>query len=134
MQNLILMDYSHQDEVSIPVGKVILKGDLNIPVKAKGIIIFSHGSGSSRFSTRNRQVAKYLQEKSFGTLLLDLLTPSEDKVYLNRFDIELADCEALRSYRMAGRNACGKELQCRIFRGQHRSRFSIESSFKIPGN
>jgi putative phosphoribosyl transferase len=83
------MDYSHQDEVSIPVGKAILKGDLAIPVKAKGIIIFSHGSGSSRFSPRNRHVAQYLQERSFGTLLLDLLTPAEDKVYLNRFDIDL---------------------------------------------
>ena len=83
------MEYNHQNEVTIPVGKIFLKGNLDIPKKSKGIIIFSHGSGSSRFSTRNRQVAGYLQERGFGTLLLDLLTPGEDKVYLNRFDIDL---------------------------------------------
>ena len=83
------MDTRLYKEVSIPVGKVTLKGDLFIPVKAKAIIIFSHGSGSSRFSKRNQAVAKYLQGKNFGTLLFDLLTEDEDKHYYNRFDIDL---------------------------------------------
>ena len=84
-------------EVSIPAGKVILKGNLNIPERSKGIIIFSHGSGSSRLSPRNRMVAGCLREKGFGTLLLDLLTPEEDMDYNNRFDIDLLTsrlCEA----------------------------------------
>jgi pimeloyl-ACP methyl ester carboxylesterase len=84
-----MADKHFQKEVSIPAGKIIMKGDLFIPAKAKGIILFSHGSGSSRFSKRNRLVAKYLNEKHFGTLLLDLLTEEEDKHYSTRFDIDL---------------------------------------------
>ncbi|MGZ8559070.1 MAG: dienelactone hydrolase family protein [Chitinophagaceae bacterium] len=83
------MDTRFHKEVSIPVGKVILKGELVIPLKAKSIIIFSHGSGSSRLSKRNQMVAKYLHEKNFGTLLFDLLTEEEDQNYYNRFDIDL---------------------------------------------
>ncbi|HET9431319.1 MAG TPA: alpha/beta hydrolase, partial [Chitinophagaceae bacterium] len=56
---------------------------------ANAIIIFSHGSGSSRFSIRNRMVANFLQQKKFGTLLFDLLTAEEDQDYQNRFNINL---------------------------------------------
>ncbi len=71
-----------------------LQATLGGPGEAKhGIVIFSHGSGSSRHSSRNRHVAEVLQEDGFQTLLLDLLTPDEDKVDLrtgeHRFDIEL---------------------------------------------
>ena len=83
------MDIRFHKQVSIPVSNVILKGELYIPLKAKAIIVFSHGSGSSRFSKRNQMVAKYLQEKNFGTLLFDLLTEQEDLHYHNRFDINL---------------------------------------------
>ena len=77
------------NEVSIPSGKSILGGELYIPDNAKAIIIFSHGSGSSRFSIRNQQVATYLHENNFGTLLFDLLTAEEDRIYANRFNIGL---------------------------------------------
>ena len=83
------MDIRFHKQVSIPVSNVILKGELYIPLKAKAIIVFSHGSGSGRFSKRNQMVAKYLQEKNFGTLLFDLLTEQEDLHYHNRFDINL---------------------------------------------
>ncbi len=83
------MEMRIHTETNIPVGKVILKGELFIPTRAEAIIIFSHGSGSSRFSLRNQLVAKYLQERNFGTLLFDLLTGEEDKHYHNRFDIGL---------------------------------------------
>lgn len=83
------MDTRFQNEVTIAAGNAELKGELFIPPKAKAIIIFSHGSGSSRFSKRNRAVAEYLHEKNFGTLLFDLLTTVEDKNYLNRFNIDL---------------------------------------------
>jgi dienelactone hydrolase len=52
-------------------------------------VVFAHGSGSSRFSPRNRFVARKLKERRIGTLLLDLLTPEEDRVYRTRFDIHL---------------------------------------------
>lgn len=83
------MDFRFHKEVSIPVGKVTVQGELIIPLKSMAIIIFSHGSGSSRFSKRNQMVAKYLHGRNFGTLLFDLLTEEEDKHYYNRFDIDL---------------------------------------------
>ncbi|MCU0404493.1 MAG: dienelactone hydrolase family protein [Chitinophagaceae bacterium] len=76
-------------EVLIELAGITLQGDLTIPPVAKGIIIFSHGSGSSRHSPRNKSVAAYLLKKGFATLLPDLLTPDEDKVNENRFNIEL---------------------------------------------
>ncbi|KAA9040608.1 alpha/beta hydrolase [Ginsengibacter hankyongi] len=84
------MNYRFNSEVSITSNdNVILQGLLTIPEKAPAIIIFSHGSGSSRFSKRNRLVAEYLNGKNFGTLLFDLLTTEEDKFYDYRFNIEL---------------------------------------------
>lgn len=78
----------HQ-EVDIPIANIVLEGELFIPDRSNGIVIFSHGSGSSRFSSRNQRVAKYLQELQFGTLLFDLLTADEDRNYHNRFNIDL---------------------------------------------
>lgn len=83
------MEFRFNQEVSIPIGKVTVHGQLDIPLRADAIIVFSHGSGSSRFSRRNQMVAKYLHQKKFGTLLFDLLTGEEDEEYLNRFDINL---------------------------------------------
>ena len=73
----------------ISVGSAELPGDLIIPENARGLVIFSHGSGSSRLSSRNRFVAKYLQDQGFATLLFDLLTPEEDQDYQKRFEIPL---------------------------------------------
>src|SRR6478735_7189708 len=77
------------ETIPIPVGEVTLPGDLIIPENAKGLVIFSHGSGSSRLSSRNRYVAKVLQDKGIATLLFDLLTPEEDQDYQKRFEIPL---------------------------------------------
>ena len=76
-------------DVSIPSGAVELQGVLEVPARARGIVVFSHGSGSGRFSTRNRYVAGELRKAGIATLLLDLLTEEEDQVYENRFDIPL---------------------------------------------
>lgn len=73
----------------IPVGQVHIEGMLELPVNAKSIVLFAHGSGSSRHSKRNQYVAKVLQDKGIGTLLMDLLTPEEDANYPTRFDIPL---------------------------------------------
>lgn len=83
------MDFQCNSEVSIPVNNVLLKGELVIPFKAKSIVVFSHGSGSSYRSSRNLMVARYLHTRQIGTLLFDLLTPEEDMHYNNRFDITL---------------------------------------------
>jgi putative phosphoribosyl transferase len=64
--------------VGIPIGEAVLEGDLIIPEDATGIVLFAHGSGSSRHSPRNRLVAGTLNDAGIGTLLMDLLTPEEE--------------------------------------------------------
>jgi len=76
-------------EVAIPAGQVQLAGELVLPENSKGIVLFAHGSGSSRFSPRNTYVASVLHRKGIGTLLFDLLTHEEDQTYATRFDIPL---------------------------------------------
>ena len=82
-----------QDEVRIPAGLVILDGNLIVPDDARGIVLFVHGSGSSRHSPRNRYVAETLNDAGLGTLLFDLLTADEESVDVytrqHRFDINL---------------------------------------------
>lgn len=73
----------------IQVDQVYIEGMLEIPHNARGIVLFAHGSGSSRHSKRNNYVAKVLQNNGIGTLLIDLLTPEEDVNYSTRFDIPL---------------------------------------------
>jgi len=75
--------------VHIPAGQVELDGELILPPSAKGVVLFAHGSGSSRFSPRNTYVAEVLQQHGIGTLLFDLLTREEDQDYETRFDIAL---------------------------------------------
>jgi dienelactone hydrolase len=79
--------------IAIPVsaGQQI-EADLQVPERASGLVVFAHGSGSSRFSARNRAVAVSLQQRGLGTLLLDLLTRDEEKIDVRtaeyRFDID----------------------------------------------
>lgn len=77
------------EEVRIPAGELDLEGTLDLPAGCTGVVVFAHGSGSSRFSPRNRFVARELSGRGIGTLLLDLLTADEDLVYRTRFDINL---------------------------------------------
>ncbi len=83
------MPSAYEKLVYIPIDHVHIEGMLCLPEHARGIIIFAHGSGSSRHSTRNNYVAAVLRNASLGTLLLDLLTPEEDLDYQTRFDIPL---------------------------------------------
>jgi dienelactone hydrolase len=81
------------NEIQIPINSITLEGNLTIPEGAKGIVVFAHGSGSSRFSSRNRYVAQELQKEALGTLLFDLLTAEEERIDMVtahlRFDIDL---------------------------------------------
>ena len=78
-----------EELIKSPVGSINLESILDLPSDAKAIIIFAHGTGSSRLSPRNRQVATFLNRQGFATLLFDLLTEQEDADYANRFDIGL---------------------------------------------
>jgi putative phosphoribosyl transferase len=76
--------------VRVPISETLfLEGDLKVPLEAKSLVIFSHGSGSSRFSPRNNYVAEKLNNAGIGTLLIDLLTQLEDVDNKNRFNINI---------------------------------------------
>jgi pimeloyl-ACP methyl ester carboxylesterase len=83
------MTIKYKGGLEIPVEEASVQGELIIPVDAHLIVVFAHGSGSSRFSPRNQMVANYLLQLNFGTFLFDLLTREEDQTYSNRFNIEL---------------------------------------------
>jgi putative phosphoribosyl transferase len=80
-------------DVTVHAGEVALEGALSIPERAEGVVLFAHGSGSSRFSPRNRFVAAFLNQGRLGTLLLDLLRAEEHEIDERsgalRFDIDL---------------------------------------------
>lgn len=79
--------------ITLRAGDTELEGTLGVPADAKGIVLFAHGSGSSRFSSRNRYVARVLRDAGLATLLLDLLSPAEERIdevtRQHRFDIGL---------------------------------------------
>jgi dienelactone hydrolase len=86
-------DSSRATAVRVPVGDQVLDGDLSGPAKAQGLVVFAHGSGSSRHSPRNQYVARVLEGRGLATLLIDLLTPHEEEIDNEtrhlRFDIPL---------------------------------------------
>ena len=79
------------ETITLPAGSAVIHGDMRVPAGAIGMVVFAHGSGSSRFSSRNRAVAATLEERGLGTLLLDLLTEEEAAIDARtaefRFDI-----------------------------------------------
>lgn len=84
---------NQENDVKIPFGSVVLNGTLNVPSGATGIVLFAHGSGSGRFSPRNKYVARKFNKAKVGTLLFDLLTSDEEEEDMvtaeYRFDIGL---------------------------------------------
>jgi dienelactone hydrolase len=101
-------------DVTIPAGDVSLSGDLVLWEGAAGIVIFAHGSGSGRYSPRNRQVANALNEAGLGTLLLDLLTPVEEQLdritAQHRFDIGLLARRVVATVDWAGDRFADMEI------------------------
>ena len=86
--------YNGEDrQVQIAVGPAMLVGTLSVPPDAHGVVLFAHGSGSSRLSPRNRSVAHFLRDSGLATLLMDLLTADEERVDVQtrqlRFNIDL---------------------------------------------
>jgi dienelactone hydrolase len=75
-----MIPHLNQNTISIPLGKKVIQGDLTVPAEVNGLVIFAHGSGSSRFSPRNKYVAEILNDAGFAALLIDLLTLDEESV------------------------------------------------------
>ena len=101
--------------VHIPAGSVTVEGMLEIPDGAVGLVLFAHGSGSSRHSPRNNYVAGVLRAEGVGTLLMDLLTPEEDRDYSRRFDIGLLTQRLLDAVRWVSVQEATRNLPLGFF-------------------
>lgn len=105
--------------IEIPVPGAAVNGDLRVPPNAAGLVIFAHGSGSSRFSSRNRRVAEFLDGRGFATLLLDLLTPAEEAIDERtteyRFDIPLLGTRVTAAADWSRKHAAVRDLPVGCF-------------------
>ncbi len=99
----------------IPAGGATVEGMLEIPEGAVGLVLFAHGSGSSRHSPRNNYVAGVLRAAGIGTLLMDLLTPEEDSDYSRRFDIGLLTGRLLEATRWVAAQEATRDLPLGFF-------------------
>ncbi len=129
MSDMKILD--HQ-EVDLPIRGVKLGAELYIPAQARAIIIFSHGSGSSRHSSRNRQVAAYFQEQGFGTLLFDLLSEAEDQVTENRFNIQLLTDRLIAVTQWVSERGEAKGLPIAYFGASTGAAVALEAAVREP--
>ena len=124
-----------EHEVIIPCPHATLHGDLTIPRAAKGLVIFAHGSGSSRLSPRNRMVAAKLHERKLATLLFDLLTPEEsaaDHTGARRFDIPLLTNRLVAVTRWAQQEESPGELNIGYFGASTGAAAALATAARIP--
>jgi putative phosphoribosyl transferase len=106
--------------------------DLIVPQGATGVVLFAHGSGSSRHSPRNKYVAAQLREAGLATLLIDLLTPEEDEVYRTRFDIALLTERLGDAARSLAREPRTKELPVGLFGASTGAAAALEVAAAMP--
>lgn len=118
--------------IKIFTNDIKLEGILNLPAKAKSIVLFAHGSGSDRFSPRNTFVARVLQEADIGTLLFDLLTKEEDALYENRFNIDLLAERLIAATKWVLTNPETKNLRIGYFGASTGAAAALQASTKIP--
>ncbi len=120
--------------VSIRVNSIIVEGELIIPKNASGLVLFAHGSGSSRFSPRNNYVAKVLREGNMATLLVDLLTKVEDLNYEKRFDIDLLSERLVKITHWLKENEETKNLKIGYFGASTGAAAAIKAAVKEKNN
>ena len=124
--------------VEIDLTDVVLHGDLTLPPEARGLVIFAHGSGSSRRSPRNRYVAGVINRAGLGTLLIDLLTEDEERVDEMtrelRFDIGLLGRRVARVVQWAGEHEELSELPAGLFGSSTGAAAALVAAAALPGN
>ena len=122
--------------VYIPGGQAMLEGDLAIPTSARGMVLFAHGSGSSRYSPRNRYVARVLQRAGFATLLMDLLTAEEEALDARtaalRFDIDLLARRLILATRWLGNEPQTAKLPIGYFGASTGAAAALVAAAGIP--
>jgi len=123
--------------VHVTAGEVALEGDLNIPEGAAGVVLFAHGSGSSRHSPRNRFVAGELQRHGLATLLIDLLTTEEERVDMRtthlRFDIGLLAQRLVATTDWLGRESETANLRLGYFGASTGAGAALVAAAERPG-
>ncbi len=120
-------------DVVIPAEGVGLEGGLALPASALGVVLFAHGTGSSRLSPRNAAVAARLRGSGhFGTLLFDLLTEAEDRTYDNRFDIELLTARLLSASRWTMEQAETRDLPIGFFGASTGAAAALRAAVDLP--
>lgn len=117
--------------MKIELSSVTLEGDLEISEGAEAIVVFAHGSGSSRLSPRNQYVAKVLRSAGFATLLFDLLTKSEDQLYQNRFDIPLLTKRLIETTHWLMNREETKGMKIGFFGASTGAASALEAEFRL---
>lgn len=122
--------------VRVTAGAVTLEGNLDIPDNATGIVLFAHGSGSSRHSPRNRFVAEQLQQRGLATLLIDLLTSAEEQVDIRtqhlRFDIGLLAHRLVMASRWLADQPRTRELKLGYFGASTGAAAALVAAAELP--
>ena len=125
-----------ENVATIPSGKVTINGNLNVPPQATGIVIFAHGSGSSRFSPRNTKVAREINDVGIATLLIDLLTEEEEAedMYSGefRFNIDLLAQRLVDATYWCVKNAATKSLAVGYFGASTGAAAALIAAAKLP--
>jgi putative phosphoribosyl transferase len=122
----------------IPAAGVVLEADITIPHLARGIVLFAHGSGSSRFSPRNRYVAQQLQQAGLATVLADLLTPAEEQTDARtgeiRFDIGLLTTRLAQLTDWLADQERTADLSCGYFGASTGAAAALAAAAQRPGH
>src|SRR5574338_67849 len=129
--------YTEVRSVLVSIDSINLQGDLTIPRNAEGIVLFAHGSGSSRHSPRNKHVSQVLQKAGLATLLIDLLTEEEEKIddctaHL-RFDIDLLAKRLAGATKWITKNPYTKNLRIGYFGASTGAAAALVASVDCPG-
>lgn len=117
--------------ISITDDTARLEGELIIPPGAQGIVVFVHGSGSSRFSPRSNYVAKVIRDRGLGTLLFDLLTRQEDQNYTTRFEISLLTQRLLAATAWLGAETKTSKLKIGYFGASTGAAAALQAAAKL---
>lgn len=127
------MDRTLTLDTRIALAGVQLNGQLVLPEHPKGLIVFAHGSGSNRFSKRNRQVAQYLQQQQFGTLLFDLLTEEESTYPEYRLDTALLSQRLIHVTHWLQQKEATRDLKMGFFGSSTGAAAALEAAATLPG-
>lgn len=124
-----------ENSVRIEAGNVVLDGDLVVPQRAEGVVLFAHGSGSSRLSPRNRYVARELNKVGLATLLMDLLTAEEEELDVRgqfRFDIDLLAGRLMNATEWLGKAHATRNLLFGYFGASTGAAAALVAAAELP--